>query len=378
MKKILFISHDATQTGAPFILLYFIEWLSKNKSNLHIDILFLRNGALLPKFKELANEVYTTKTGNTNSFLKKVTKKVRPYFGINEIEASSKLALNLSKKGYNIIYANTVVSIPFAKQVKQNSLSTKLVAHIHELNGVIRTELPNLDTFINDIDEVIAPSHLVKNNLIKNWSFKSEEIIVVNEFSKLNANAISKTNLTNNFIVGASGGINWRKGYDIFIQVAIQVKQQQPDAAIKFLWVGGGSNSERDIIIEEDLRKSGLESIIDFVGSKDYPESYYTNFDVFIMTSREDPFPLVCIEVAMLSKPIICFQNATGTAEVLINGGGEIVPYLDTLAMANEIVLYYKDKEKRITDGNRAKTLFSQFTPEQMCPKIYEILKKYL
>ena len=92
------------------------------------------------------------------------------------------------------------------------------------------------------------------------------------------------------------------------------------------------------------------------------------------MTSREDPFPLVCIEQAMFETPIICFSDATGTEEVLKNGGGKIVPYLDIEAMGNAIKQYYDNPDQMINDGKKAKELFSEFTPEEKCPEIFKII----
>lgn len=60
------------------------------------------------------------------------------------------------------------------------------------------------------------------------------------------------------------------------------------------------------------------------------------------MTSREDPFPLVSIEVGLLGKPIISFEKAVGTNEILQDAGGFIVPYLSIEDMAQKALLYYQ------------------------------------
>src|SRR5690606_10497838 len=124
-----------------------------------------------------------------------------------------------------------------------------------------------------------------------------------------------------------SGLVDWRKGYDVFIQVARYIKKQRPELDIQFTWVGSISKTNR-IIIEEDLLKLGLKETVSFVEELSNPYNVYNSFDVFLMCSREDPFPLVCIEMGMLLKPIICFEKATGTAEIISKGGGEIVAYL--------------------------------------------------
>jgi glycosyltransferase involved in cell wall biosynthesis len=93
------------------------------------------------------------------------------------------------------------------------------------------------------------------------------------------------------------------------------------------------------------------------------------------MTSREDPFPLVCIEVGKSGIPIICFEKATGIQEVLVTGGGFVVPYLDVVAMAEKIVLYYYDSTLLSKDSKKNKVNFSIFTSEIMAEKLFDFIE---
>ena len=179
------------------------------------------------------------------------------------------------------------------------------------------------------------------------------------------------------FIIGASGTTRWRKGDDLFLQVARYLTTKYPAINCRFIWVGK-ILPERAAMIQGDIEKLGLTDKVTFVGEQANPHTFYQDFDVFLITSREDPFPLVCIEVGMLGKPIICFQGATGTEEVLKNGGGFIVPYLDTEAMAEKVKYYYNHPEKNEVDGALNKEQFSVFTPEIICPKILKVIENNL
>lgn len=145
---------------------------------------------------------------------------------------------------------------------------------------------------------------------------------------------------------------------------------------VKIGLIGNFGNDEH--IIKADIKKMGLEDIVEFVGEQANPVTFYNNFDVLLLTSREDPFPLVCIEVAHLEKPIICFNKASGTTEIIKKGGGFVVPYLDVSAMAEKIMWYYSNPDKVITDGEKAKELFSGFTAHKMIPLLYEQIKSLI
>ena len=240
--------------------------------------------------------------------------------------------------------------------------------HIHELETITKLLLPNFSDFTKYIDSYIAVSKLVKDNLVKNYSIDSNLIDVIYEFGVVEEKNTHKEATI--FTIGASGTTHWRKGDDVFIQVASFITNTYPEAKMQFIWVG--DNSGNKLIIEADLKKMNLIERVKFVGDQPDPLQFYKNFDVFLLTSREDPFPLVCIETANLSIPIICFEKASGTTEVITNGGGFVVPYLDIQAMAEKIMLYYHDETKRFDDGQKAKQLFDAFTLEKIGPQLYE------
>ena len=80
----------------------------------------------------------------------------------------------------------------------------------------------------------------------------------------------------------------------------------------------------------------------------------------------------------MMGKPILCFESATGTAEILAQGGGVILPYLDVEAVAQSIVDYYHNPEKIQRDGAQNKMQFAQFAPSQICPQIASCIQSQL
>ncbi len=320
------------------------------------------------EFEEVVDEIiFWNKHDNAKaSFLKRFSKtKSKRELQNNTLEY-------LAQKEFDLIYANTIVSIPVAQQLKLISSKSKVIAHIHELNTVIKLLQPNFSELASQVDRFIAASEIVSNSLSKNYNISQEKIDVLYEFTQI-ANETVQKEKKERFIVGGMGTVHWRKGSDLFIQVARELITRKPDSNIEFQWLGSISKSEA-IILNADLEKAGLGNRVSFLGEREDPVNVIKDFDLFLLCSREDPFPLAAIEVAMLGKPVICFEGATGTEEVLKNGGGEIVPYLDTGEMAQKIIEYYKDPHKFSADGNKAMELFAAYTPENICPKIFDCL----
>jgi glycosyltransferase involved in cell wall biosynthesis len=372
--KILFITHNTALAGAPKVLLLFLQWLAVHKPLVEIHVLDMAPGVMEPDFRACSNGYYVfPKRNSEKNFIVKAIRKM----GLlsNGKDAKTKLLHLLGKQNFDFIYANTIKTVPVAVQIKANTIRTKIILHIHELPTVIKLLLPDFPSYTNYIDGIIAASEIIKIKLIKDYDVSEKKIQTVYAFSEaVPISGLKKTKEI--FNVGASGFVDWRKGYDIFIQVSRHIKKHQPKTEIIFTWVGP-IPEDTQTIIEADLAKLDIQKNIFFVGLQENPWSYYGNFDVFLMPSREDPFPLVAIELAMLQKPIICFENAVGTSEILSNGGGKIVPYLDIEAMAQAVLEYYNDRALCDNDGKMASQLFKPFTPQVQCPKIYAILENH-
>jgi glycosyltransferase involved in cell wall biosynthesis len=161
--------------------------------------------------------------------------------------------------------------------------------------------------------------------------------------------------------------------------MAYQLSQNSQDFPIYFIWVGGGNKGMDFYEIEHDIRHAGLENRVHFVDEVSNPLDYYAAFDVFAMMSREDPYPLVNLEVAALGKPIVCFEDSGGSPEFVESDAGFIVPYLDINLMAEKITALAKDKELRNKLGCRAAQKVKERHDITVgAPMILKIIERFL
>jgi L-malate glycosyltransferase len=120
------------------------------------------------------------------------------------------------------------------------------------------------------------------------------------------------------FVWMMSGTASVRKGYDFIPDLLTHLP---PNAYI--CWLGKPRNSALHTYVEQRVRNENLR----FLALGEQSDTYfdYLNMaDGFVLTSREDPFPLVMIEAAALGKPIAAF-NSGGVAEFLLPGMGGTV-----------------------------------------------------
>jgi glycosyltransferase involved in cell wall biosynthesis len=100
-----------------------------------------------------------------------------------------------------------------------------------------------------------------------------------------------------------------------------------------------------------DVERLRIRPIVHFVGPKPHPLPYFSLFDAFLLTSREDPFPLVCLEAAALATPIVCFEDAGGMPEFVGEDAGFVVPYLDVPRAADSILALARSEGLRRSLG---------------------------
>ena len=118
-----------------------------------------------------------------------------------------------------------------------------------------------------------------------------------------------------------------------------------------------------------------LEDRIRFIGPRAETSPYFLAADVFALTSREDPCPLVNFEAMESGLPVVAFQGAGGAPEVL-GGGGISVPYIDVEAMATSLITLLADPHVRAQMGSRGQLLIrDRFTWSRFTKEFLDILK---
>jgi glycosyltransferase involved in cell wall biosynthesis len=110
-------------------------------------------------------------------------------------------------------------------------------------------------------------------------------------------------------VVGMCGHASARKGADTFLETALAAPQ------CDFLWVGAWRPDETaDNIALEKFEREAPDNLY-VAGSVDNPYPYMRQMDLFFLSSREDPNPLVVGEALLLGVPILAFSQSTAIGD---------------------------------------------------------------
>jgi len=368
--KYLFISHDANAGGSQKVLFDLLKWFKVN-TLIDIKIICLSGGKLIKEFNKISKTLIFSEIST-------LTK-----------EDQKKKILDFCGGIPDLIYGNTVVSGQIYYLLSEFNIP--ILTHVHELQSAIDKYASNvIDDVIKFSDYYIACSYSVKQNLEKSYKINPEKIFTGYSFiipkNNTQETLNKKINLRQKFgiesekfiVLGCGIGMPFRKGADLFIETAVEIKERGLNN-IQLYWIGDFDPQYSDPIYGEwndylkRIEQYNLNDIVSFLGYIDNPKDWLEIGDVFLLTSREDPFPLVMLEAADAKLPIIFFNDTGGSSEFVTSDMGFSVPYQDTKKMALKIIYLYNNKDVQMNMGKKAQErLLQNFTLEKIAPRILD------
>lgn len=359
-KKILFVSHDASRTGAPMVLLHLLRWLKQN-TRIPFVVLLKQDGELREAFEALApTYVYLFPYAPLVGIKGRLLGNWNTYVGLPG--HYRKLRKTLQSHSIGLVYANSMSNGRLLHFL--SFLNCPTITHVHELEyGFYYNGPENNRYLLQYTHHYIAAAEAVKKNLVQRHGVDAAKVDVVHEFvptavAPPAGGRSIKAELgipETAFVVGTSGTMDLRKGFDLLVPLAKEIYRQTDAHEIYFVWIGGNPESDQCFIARDDAEKAGMDAFIRLPGAKKEPLAYFAAFDVFVLLSREDPFPLVCLEAALLGKPLVCFAGAGGMPEFVEEDCGFTVPYLDLAGMAEKVIQLCQDPLLRTKLGENAR-----------------------
>ena len=239
----------------------------------------------------------------------------------------------LAQEESTIVYVNSFAASEFAIAAKL--LGKRVILHSHEKSAEIKRllahQLTQLD-ILTFCDAIVLAAEDLASDLLAVFgptphptlnfgiAVDVEEIVQLADAGSLRATTAAGTPLVpgSRYLVGMVGHASPRKGPDIFLETAKLVPE------CDFIWVGdwkssaAAGNSE----VYRSFRSSRLGNLY-VTGGVDNPFKYIKRFELFFLSSREDPNPLVLAEATVLQVPIMCFSRSTAVTDLL--GRNEIL-----------------------------------------------------
>ena len=356
---VLFVGHDGIVAGAQIVLLDVIKWTFAH-TNRRILIILLGPGDLVAEYSRYGRILVVQNVDEDEKLIRRF----------------------LAGESVRFIYANTVASGRFFTPSIRSALgSSRVVAHIHELTNVIAEFEPEFRQLKACASKWICASEVTREQLVSRWEVPSGDAVAIHAFitptdcpGELleDSRAAARKELglsSDDFVVIGSGTVSARKGPDIFVETALRaVTARAARGRIKFVWIGDGE--DRAALMSQVQARSASDKII-FAGFRRDANRLVAAADVFLLSSREDPFPLVCLEAARFAIPTVCVRGTTGITEFLGDDAGYVVPSAEPQILSAHLLKILTNTEERVLRGRRAyDRLLSNYTSDHAMLRI--------
>jgi glycosyltransferase involved in cell wall biosynthesis len=298
--SVLFVCHAGQFTGAEVMLRDVIEWFANN-TTYHITVLALEYGPIFEHYAKFAHVIVIN--------------------GIEDIAFAVKHGL--CDRKYDYIYCNTIVSGDFG-EVYSNLFGTSrppLIMHVHEMKETIALYRNNFERIRPYISQYIGASQRVKEDLTTYFDVDADQISVFESFIRISAQSTKDISIMRRdarmqldlpddaFVVLGAGSVYPRKAPDIFVETLKILLDRSSHQNVIAVWLGNGPDYQA---ICDWTSRIGLQDRIRFVGHKSNARELIAAADIFFLPSREDPFPLVCLEAAQYAIPTVYFKGHSG------------------------------------------------------------------
>ena len=335
-RQIVCVSHDAAFYGAQLLILHVAEVLHEH-FGFGVTTVLLGDGPLTAQFERIGEVVVFS------DLSWRVPAKPEA------VRARQMEIKRWFDEGSRHAICNTSASGQLVRMLKAEGF--QVIALIHELPNLIREF--HLERSVKDIsqcaDRVVFPATYVRDRFLPIAGIERARAVVRPQGlfrpspyrkAKNEAKARLREELglrPSARVILAAGSGDRRKGLDIFCQVAARVVPGVSDA--HFLWIGDDTTAlAKDC--KEWVQTLGLQDNVHFLGVLEDPDVYLRHMagaDLYLMTSREDPYPSVILDAMEARVPVVGFADAGGFAELLEAGAGILVPFEDREAMAAAI-----------------------------------------
>lgn len=344
---VLLVSHEASRTGAPILCLSLARQL---KDRFNVVVLLLKDGPLTPHFKKACVKLAVAKGGAGTDL------------------RSLMWSLDAPALKVDAAIVNSIVSYPVLAYLEHLKVPSLML--IHEYAAYCKPSYP-FDHVVQFSGKIVFSAPTTKSNAIEeigDLPILTQSLVlpqgqcVAETDARDDTEAAAEARLISealkraegSLVVVGAGSVNLRKGVDVFIQCAAQLRKKAPQTDFRFVWVGGGYEPDKDqgysVYLHEQVKRSGLADRFNFLGEVADIQAVYDRADVFLLTSRLDPLPNVGVDAICNGLPIFCFSDASGIADILVQEGYAeelVAPYMDVNAMADQVLAAASTPEKR-------------------------------
>lgn len=267
----------------------------------------------------------------------------------------------LHEEGFRRAILNSAASAPLAEALAEAGIANLFL--IHELPNMLRHRGlgESVAQACANAASVVVPAGIVTESLglsghpaLKVLPQGLYADTVFDPAERAARRASLGLSARDRLVIGA-GYADMRKGFDLFLQLCRGL-----GARARGVWLGDIDPALREAL-HQDIGQAIASGLLLMPGRVSDVSGWLSAADVFVLTSREDPYPSVVLEALASGLPCIAFEGSGGAPELIgsfrvLGHPGGVVPFGDVSAMARACrELGVRATEPRAALGARAR-----------------------
>lgn len=303
-RHLMSVLHAAELTGPPLFALRLLRWIREERPSWTLSTVFLdAGGPLVEAFDELGPTIVRGRAEHGGGGRRERLR----------LDHALRTQLRAMERP-SAVHVHCAGSMRVVPQLPR----APVLCHVHEMSvgldfhvgSVARAHLPGADRYVAVSDAartaLLERFDLPAAAVDRQWGFVDRAAFdVVADRAALGV-------APDDLAVVASGVRNWRKAPELFVRAAARARALHPDLPWRFVWIGGDDRGVSAQLAE----RAGLGDLVRFLPHVENPLALIAAADLFVLTAREDAFPLVCVEAAALGRPLVSFDSG-GTDELI-------------------------------------------------------------
>ncbi len=305
------------------------------------------------------------------------------------IDSLRKIVVLIRRENIRLVHSTTVVT--WIGGVAARFAHIPSVYHVHDIN-LAQNIL--LGTLIGGMvwltgDEIICVSKSAMAAFPLHWLNRKKLTVVYNfvDLDEFQPNLDTRMQIRKElgvqesaFVIGTFGGIDHRKGQDVFIRAAELVRQFNPQ--VHFYLVGSDNSVAQENGFGESIKKLsldlGLYDVVHFIPARKDVARFMQAFDLVIQPSRLEAGPLVPLEAMACGIPVIASQVGANPEEIIDGLTGFLFPVEDSSALSRAILKLLDDGQERRNMGIRGRERVRKiFNVDIQAKKILDIYDRH-
>ncbi len=226
--------------------------------------------------------------------------------------------------------------------------------------------------FYSKSDSIICVSTLLSDSLRSYFSINKEIITIYNGLD--NNKCIQRNFLNKNNRIISVARLDKQKDHLTLLKAFKLINKEIKDTS---LWLIGDGPLKNDLI--HFAKKNCLEKNVKFLGWQENLDEYFSEADIFVLSSRREGFPYALIEALSVGIPVVCTDTPYGPSEILEEGKyGFLVPMYGYVQIKEAILELLKKPDVYTKFSKLALERSNAFTTDRMIRLYADEINKFL